>query len=222
MSDTATASDVGDALSEAIYHAATASDSMSGQDLLLGTNFSLSRGADATGGNLTFWGRAAYSGFDGKEGDLSLDGEVVTGLLGMDYARQRWLLGLAVSRSGGSGSYSGSDSGDGKIEASLTAGVPYGAWQASERLKLWGALGYGRGEMTLKPKEQGENQGGPELDHGGRRRPCRAAGSRRGRAVPGPALRRPLDPHHLGEGGRSHWNRSGGDAAAAGAGRQLG
>ena len=34
--------------------------------------------------------------------------------------------------------------------------MPYGAWQASERLKLWGALGYGRGEMTLKPKEQGE------------------------------------------------------------------
>ena len=156
VSDTTTASDVSDALSEAIYHAATSSDSMSGQDMLLGTNFSLSRGADATGGNLTFWGRAAYSGFDGKEGDLSLDGEVVTGLLGMDYARQRWMLGLAVSRSGGTGSYNGSDSGDGKIEASLTAGVPYGSWQASERVKLWGALGYGRGEMTLKPKEQGE------------------------------------------------------------------
>ena len=155
VSDTTT-SDAGDALSEAIYHAATTSGSMSGQDLLLGTNFSLSRGADVTGGNLTFWGRAAYSGFDGKEGDLSLDGEVVTGLLGMDYARQRWLLGLAVSRSGGTGSYNGSDSGEGKIEASLTAGVPYGAWQATDWLKLWGALGYGRGEMTLKPKEQGE------------------------------------------------------------------
>ena len=151
VSDTTTASDAGDVLSEAIYHAATSSDSMSGQDVLLGTNFSLSRGADATGGNLTFWGRAAYSGFDGKEGDLSLDGEVVTGLLGMDYARQRWMLGLAVSRSGGTGSYNGSDSGDGKIEASLTAGVPYGAWQATDWLKLWGALGYGRGEMTLKP-----------------------------------------------------------------------
>ena len=158
VSDTTTASDVSDALSEAIYHAATASDSMNGQDVLLGTNFSLSRGADATGGNLTFWGRAAYSGFDGKEGDLSLDGEVVTGLLGMDYARQRWMLGLAVSRSGGNGSYNDSGAGamEGKIEASLTAGVPYGAWQATDWLELWGALGYGRGQMTLKPKEQGE------------------------------------------------------------------
>ena len=41
--------------------------------------------------------------------------------------------------------------GDGKIEASLTAAVPYASIQASERLKLWGALGYGTGEVTLKP-----------------------------------------------------------------------
>ena len=153
VSDTTTASNVGDALSEAIYQAATASGSMSGQDLLLGTNFSLARGADAMGGNFTFWGQVAYSGFDGKEGDLSLDGEVLTGLVGLDYSRQQWMLGLAVSRSGGSGGYKGK--GEGKIETTLTSAIPYGAWQASERVKLWGALGYGRGEMTLKPKEQG-------------------------------------------------------------------
>ena len=150
--------DTAEALAETIYHAATASGSMSGQDVLLGTSFSLARGADATGGNLSFWGSAAYSGFDGKEGNLSLDGEVLTGLLGMDYSRQRWMLGLAVSHSGGNGSYNGSGAGatEGKIEASLTAGVPYGAWQATEWLELWGALGYGRGQMTLKPKEQDE------------------------------------------------------------------
>ena len=154
VSDTTTASNVGDALSEAIYQAATASGSMSGQDLLLGTNFSLARGADAMGGNFTFWGQVAYSGFDGKEGDLSLDGEVLTGLVGLDYSRQQWMLGLAVSRSGGSGGYKGKQ--EGKIETTLTSAIPYGAWQASERVKLWGALGYGKGEMTLKPKDQGE------------------------------------------------------------------
>ena len=40
--------------------------------------------------------------------------------------------------------------GDGKVEASLTAAIPYAALQASERLKLWGAAGYGTGEVTLK------------------------------------------------------------------------
>ena len=41
--------------------------------------------------------------------------------------------------------------GDGKVEASLTAALPYAAIQASEHLKLWGAAGYGTGEVTLKP-----------------------------------------------------------------------
>ena len=40
--------------------------------------------------------------------------------------------------------------GDGKVEASLTAAIPYAALQASERLRLWGAAGYGTGEVTLK------------------------------------------------------------------------
>ena len=40
--------------------------------------------------------------------------------------------------------------GDGKVEASLTAALPYAALQVSERLKLWGAAGYGTGEVTLK------------------------------------------------------------------------
>ena len=150
------------ALAEVIYRAAVESRSMTSRDVLLGSAFSLTGGTDAVGGNLTVWGRAAYSGFDGKEentlspdgtedtGSLSLDGKVTTGLLGLDYARQRWMLGLGVSHSVGKGSYDGSTGG--KIETSLTAAIPYGSWQATEWLKLWGALGYGMGEMTLKPE----------------------------------------------------------------------
>ena len=45
--------------------------------------------------------------------------------------------------------------GDGEVEASLTAALPYAALQASERMKLWGALGFGSGEVTLKPRTGG-------------------------------------------------------------------
>ena len=45
--------------------------------------------------------------------------------------------------------------GDGSVEASLTAAIPYAALQASERLKLWGAAGYGTGEVTLKTAMDG-------------------------------------------------------------------
>ena len=39
--------------------------------------------------------------------------------------------------------------GDGSVDASLTAAIPYAALTVSERLKLWGAAGYGAGEVTL-------------------------------------------------------------------------
>ncbi len=150
------------------------SRTMTARDALLGSSFSLTGEKDGSGGSMAFWGRAAQGGFDGREGTFSLDGTVTTGMLGADYARGKWLVGLALAQSEGEGDYRDSDvsprpdgqscpdgvdsglcsgavrAGDGKVEASLTAAIPYAALQASERLKLWGAAGYGSGEVTLK------------------------------------------------------------------------
>ncbi len=147
---------------------------MTGREALLGSSFSLTGAADGSGGSMAFWGRAAQSSFDGREGTFSLDGTVTTGMLGADYVRGKWLVGLALVQSAGEGDYRDSDvsprpdgqscpdgvdsglcsgalrAGDGSVEASLTAAIPYAALQASERLKLWGAAGYGTGEVTLK------------------------------------------------------------------------
>ncbi len=152
----------------------TQSRTMTARDALLGSSFSLTGEKDGAGGSMAFWGRAAQGGFDGREGTFSLDGTVTTGMLGADYARGKWLVGLALAQSEGEGDYRDSDvsprpdgqscpdgvdsglcsgavrAGDGKVEASLTAAIPYAALQASERLKLWGAAGYGSGEVTLK------------------------------------------------------------------------
>ena len=150
------------------------SRTMTARDALLGSSFSLTGAADGSGGSMAFWGRAAQGGFDGREGTFSLDGTVTTGMLGADYARGKWLVGLALAQSEGEGDYRDSGveprpasqscpdhadaelcrnavrAGDGKVEASLTAAIPYAAMQASERLKLWGAAGHGTGEVTLK------------------------------------------------------------------------
>ena len=146
---------------------------MTGREALLGSSFSLTGAADGSGGSMAFWGRAAQGRFDGGEGTFSLDGEVTTGMLGADYARGKWLVGLALAQSTGEGDYRDTGTaprpggqgcpqgtgplcgdavreGDGSVEASLTAAIPYAALQASERLKLWGAAGYGTGEVTLK------------------------------------------------------------------------
>ena len=149
------------------------SRTMTARDALLGSSFSLTGQPDGSGGSMAFWGRASQGSFDGREGTFSLDGEATTALLGADYARGKWLIGLALAQSDGEGDYRDTGiaaraasqdcpaeaedlcrgavwEGDGKVEASLTAAVPYAALRVSERLKLWGAAGYGSGEVTLK------------------------------------------------------------------------
>ena len=153
------------------------SRSMTAREALLGSSFSLTGATDGSGGSTALWGRTARGGFDGREGTLSLDGTVTTGMLGADHARGKWLVGLALVQSEGEGDYrdagvdprpapqtypsdaGGADAepcrnavgeGDGSVEGSLTAAIPYAALRASERLRLWGAVGHGTGEVTLR------------------------------------------------------------------------
>ena len=151
------------------------SRTMGGREALLGSSFALTGERDGSGGTMAFWGRASQNSFDGAERsdgtDIALDGTVTTAMLGADYARGDWLVGLALTQSTSDGKYAsiGEDSpcseagdearvlcdgavraGDGKVEAQLAAVIPYASLQASERLKLWGAVGYGTGEVTLK------------------------------------------------------------------------
>ena len=154
----------------------THSQSLTAREALLGSRFTLTGERDSAGGTAALWGRASQARFDGREGTFSLDGEATTALLGADYARGRWLVGLALAQSEGEGDYrdtkamprppsqtcpagaQGAEAelcrnavraGDGRVEASLTAALPYASVQASERLKLWGAAGVGSGEVTL-------------------------------------------------------------------------
>ena len=139
--------------------------------LLLGSRFTYTGGEDASGGVLGFWGRGSQTRFDGADGDLDLDGDVTTAMLGADYARGHWLAGVALTQSSGRGGYRGPapagdllpDAGtsiagsatDGAIETSLTAAIPYAAWRPSERLNVWGAAGFGAGDLTLAPESAG-------------------------------------------------------------------
>ena len=152
------------------------SRTMTARDALLGLSFTLTGATDAGGGSMAFWGRGSQARFDGREGTFSLDGEASTAMLGADYARGKWLVGLVLAQSTGEGEYRDTEAaprpasqtctaetekpgepcegavreGDGSVEASLTAAIPYASVQASERLRLWGAAGYGSGEVTLK------------------------------------------------------------------------
>ena len=127
------------------------SRALTGRDFLTGTSFAwTAKAGDGTaGGFASLWGRGAIARFDGREGDLTLDGEVTTGLVGADWASERWTAGLALGHSSGTGGYRGASAG--KVEATLTGLYPYAGAALSERLSVWAAAGYGAGELTLRP-----------------------------------------------------------------------
>ena len=136
--------------------AALQSRALTGRDFLTGTSFALTAQAGAGGGHASLWGRGAVAGFDGREGDLTLDGEVTTGLLGADWATERWTAGLAVGHSRGTGGYreggkcAGAQCG-GRVEAVLTGLYPYAGLKLTDRVSAWAAAGHGTGELTLIP-----------------------------------------------------------------------
>ncbi len=136
------------------------------RELLLGSSFLLSLGgaeANGTGTAWTAWGRAAASRFDGEADGLVLDGDVTTFTFGADAARGRWLGGVALAHSTGEGGYRDHEAreghparGSGTLESSLTSVHPYARLAVSERLSLWGILGYGTGDLTLAVDAAGD------------------------------------------------------------------
>ena len=132
--------------------AALTSRRVSGRELLGGSSFALTAGS-AESGFGALWGRGALTRFDGREGDLALDGEVASAMLGADFTRGRGTVGLMVAHSLGEGGYR-SENGGGGIESALTGVYPWGRYAASEHLSLWGVAGYGAGTLTLTPEGQ--------------------------------------------------------------------
>ena len=132
------------------------SRALTGRDILTGTSFALTGGSAEAGGYAALWGRGAISRFDGREGDLTLDGEVTTGLMGADWATERWTAGLAVGHARGTGGYREGggceeESCAGEVEATLTGVWPYAGLTLTDRVSAWAAAGYGAGELKLMP-----------------------------------------------------------------------
>ena len=128
------------------------------RELLTGTSFALTGEVGGAGsGTVSLWGRGAVSRFDGREGELTLSGEVTSAMLGADWmggpgsgsGAGAWTVGLLVSHSRGEGSYRGVDAGT--VGSTLTGLYPYGRYEIGPRLSVWGVAGYGAGSLTLAP-----------------------------------------------------------------------
>ena len=127
---------------------------MSGRELLLGSAFRLGAGGENGGPAWTAWGRFATSGFEGTGDGLALSGDVITGFLGADLSRERWLAGLALGLSEGEGSFDDGAGGGGTVESSLTSVFPYARLGLGDGVDLWGLAGAGSGDLRLAVGEE--------------------------------------------------------------------
>ena len=129
---------------------------LGGGDLLTGSAVAVNR--ETHGGILSFWSRGAQSHFSGREGALSLGGDVRTTMVGADYAKGPLVAGLSLSHSRGLGEYVGVTGG--QVASSVTGLYPWLGYQVTDRVSVWGVTGYGAGGLWLTPN------GGPALRSG--------------------------------------------------------
>ena len=138
-----------DVLSQHPFYSLTRS---SFADIISRSSFQLSAATDEERDvRWTAWGRGATTRFRSEEADLSLTGNPVTALLGVDRQQGRTLTGLAVAHSVGTGEFDVHTAEEafrkGELGSYLTSVHPYLRVAMTERLSAWGLLGYGRGQM---------------------------------------------------------------------------
>ena len=131
--------------------------SLTANELLLGSAFHLSSGGgQGAGAAYTAWGRVATSGFAAEVDDVTMDGDVTSGLVGFDAEWARVLAGVMFSHSTGEGDYGPSaESGarGGSVESSLTGVYPYARMALNARVSAWALAGAANGELTLKQED---------------------------------------------------------------------
>ena len=123
------------------------------EEILTDSSFVLN-GQDDSSHNPAFWGRGTRSYFRDKPGNLSVDGEVTSFMLGADLGwSERKIIGLALIRSSGKIDHmekpGAEDPNTGMTKLTLTALVPYAGWKINDSIDIWGALGHGNGKMEL-------------------------------------------------------------------------
>ena len=84
--------------------------------------------------------------------------------MGADVAWSRWLAGVALSVSEGSGGFDQAAVDSGTLGSRLTTVSPYLRFALSERSALWGLVGYGTGEMTISRNDGASPKARTDLD----------------------------------------------------------
>ena len=131
--------------------------SITSREMLAGSSFSLRLAEDddesRNTGKWTAWGLTAQSDIDGRDGDLMLNGDVTTVIMGVDAELRQTMAGVAVAHSSGDSAFEVDGSCDdprckGTLNTQLTGVYPYLHHDVNERVSISGVLGYAKGDLA--------------------------------------------------------------------------
>ena len=132
------------------------------EDLMSDSAFELALSRDSAGGGDGFvlWGQGDWLDFNSKPQDtFSMDGNVLSGHIGVDYQRGGLLLGLALGHSSGEVDYVDSVAGSrsrGTVDSELLSVYPYIHYSPDGTgvEAAWAMVGFGVGEAEVQREGQ--------------------------------------------------------------------
>ena len=97
------------------------------------------------------WGRGATTRFSGTDDDQTVEGDVTSIMLGIDYGDNNFQGGLVLSYTMGDGILGtiANTRDEWSVETTLTGIYPWARLALTNRFSVWGMLGYGGGDLPL-------------------------------------------------------------------------
>ena len=116
----------------------------------------------------SLWGRGAYTNFDSGDNFATMDGGVLTGLLGVDYLSDQWFGGLSVAYSEGDGTI-WDDETQNEMTSVMTGFYPYLRFRLTDSMSVWGMGGWGTGSVESEGPDTAftKNDAGMVMGAGG-------------------------------------------------------
>ena len=121
-------------------------------DVLNASRFHLSAkdGEQGREGTWTVWGSGAKGGFEAKEGDAQIDGQVESVTVGADIEMGALTAGMMLQHANGEGRHErSSDDLTVTLESTLNTVYPYARLETDPSNAYWAGIGIGSGEVTL-------------------------------------------------------------------------
>ena len=121
------------------------------EELANGSSFDA--GADFVEG-LNVWAATSYNQFEmTPQGDYTMDGNLMSAILGVDHQGETHVVGLALAYHGGGGDFGGIGKTEGSLGTNLYSVHPYARLTFGEMFHVGGSFGLGTGDLSITDKD---------------------------------------------------------------------